>query len=86
MLPMECECMEWGVEHLTDVFLGNGHHLKCEHFRPNVGALKLLRELLAGIDHWADRRGGVPEELWEAYKQAYFICRSAFPPESKQRH
>jgi hypothetical protein len=81
---IECECSTWACEDAPAMFLGNGHNQRCEHFRPNVGAVNLLIQLCDGIDWWASQEDGVPDELWEAYSLAHFIARGRFPKEAAQ--
>lgn len=35
-----------------------------------IGLCGLIRELHKGMTYWASMEDGVPEEAWEAYKQA----------------
>lgn len=72
-------CRGWATDDVRADLLGNGHHHRCEHYQPNIGAVALLGELVNGIDSWASHEDGVPEELWDAYSNAHFIARGSLP-------
>lgn len=71
--PMKCGCQTWGCDDLTSSMLGNGHHPRCDAFRPNVRALDLLGRLVKGIEFWASQEDGVIDEVWDAYAEARMI-------------
>jgi hypothetical protein len=81
MNPMACDCLTWAHEDPTSALLGNGHHVRCEHFKPNVGALDLLRDLLKGIRAWGAEEDGVSELVWEPYRRAAFIVEGRIIPD-----
>jgi hypothetical protein len=74
MIP-DCDCATWASESVQVDMLGNGHHHRCQHFKPDEGAMELLTQLVEGIEYWASQEDGVPEELWDAYARAVFITR-----------
>ncbi len=69
----DCDCKLWGTDRPVADLLGNGHHHNCGYFVPDVGAVQLLRELVAGIKEWGAQEDGIPEWLWDAYARAVFI-------------
>jgi hypothetical protein len=72
----KCDCRTWATCGSSDhqaSLLGNGHHPTCPHFVPTVRAIHLLSELVKGIKWWADQEDGVPDELWDAYREAAFV-------------
>lgn len=76
---LDCPCIGWASEDHMSALLGNGHHLRCEHFKPNTGALEIMAHLCAGIENWASQGDGIPEDLWESYSRAKFITTGKFP-------
>lgn len=77
----ECDCKTWAETDLQSGLLGNGHNTNCEHFKRDVRAVVLLERLVTGIHFWGSLEDGVPDEVWEAYKEAHFIARGSFPKE-----
>lgn len=65
--PTDCECMDWGRNGLT---LLTGHHRHCPKYRIDAEGMRLLRNLLDGIEEWAADEDGVHWECWDAYRQA----------------
>lgn len=53
--------------------LGNGHHPTCKNYVPYANAMRLLSDLVSGINWWAAQEDGVPDEIWEVYKEVTFI-------------
>lgn len=80
---MKCECADWAGD-VRQRMLGNGHHERCEHFRPNEGAAALLARLVEGIKWWGSQEDGVPDELWEPYCQAHFIATGKWPDDAQE--
>lgn len=76
---ISCQCKEWATDDSATDLLGNGHHHKCAHFIPTIGAIELLGKLVEGIKWWASQEDGVPEELWDAYAKAVFVTTGTFP-------
>lgn len=81
--PMQCECLSWANDDFYTTVFGNGHHYRCEQFRPNEGAIKMLQDLIKGIRYWASQEDGVPDELWEAYSRACFLVEGKMPSEER---
>jgi hypothetical protein len=81
---VDCECKHWATLDGAAQFLGNGHNPRCLHFVGGVGGMELLRDLVKGIRWWAAQEGGVPDELWEAYRKAVFITEGRFLPENQE--
>lgn len=81
--PDVCECKTWGTDDAMADLLGNGHHHNCKDFVPTVGAVEIIRQLVAGIDYWASQEDGVPDELWAAYRNACFVVKGKFPAERR---
>lgn len=80
---IDCECACWAIVDPHRTMLGNGHHPRCEHFRSDVGALKLIGELVAGIRWWGAQEDGITDEIWEAYRKAVFIVEGRMIEEGK---
>lgn len=55
------------------LLMGNGHNPACPKFVSAVGGIDVIKRLVEGIRWWASQEDGVPEELWDAFKQAVFI-------------
>jgi hypothetical protein len=82
--PLQCqECYNWASTDARLRMLGNGHHENCSQFLPNVGALKLIEELRNGIKWWGNQEDGIPDQLWEPYRQATLLVKGYVPTEEK---
>lgn len=77
-------CQYWAVTDHHAMNLGNGHNPTCPHYVPNVGAVQILTDLVAGIKFWASQEDGVPDEVWEAYKKAVFITEGRLLPDDQE--
>jgi hypothetical protein len=83
---MKCDCQWWGRSDLASEALGNGHHVQCNAFKPNVRALDLLDRLVKGIEFWGSQEDGIIDEVWDAYAEARAILGrpvSAATPDGK---
>lgn len=69
----ECDCRTWAVTDHQKQQLGNGHNPACLHFVPEVNAIQLIKKMIVGIRWWGEQEDGIPEELWDAYKEAVWI-------------
>lgn len=75
---MQCDCLTWGSENIMHSLLGNGHHERCPHHVPHVGALDIIRDLVRGMEEWAHDEDGVHPEAWKAYQQAKLLLGDPF--------
>lgn len=69
-MRLDCECSGWAMECLWDT---NEHHPSCSKFsarNERYFIVKLLQDLIKGIDEWASDEDGIHQEVWEAYKRA----------------
>lgn len=77
----QCDCILWAETDFLQHMLGNGHNTNCEHFKPNEGAVRLLKELIEGIHEWATE-GAAPDSLWEVVRKATWIIEGRFLPQN----
>ena len=77
----DCKCKEWASDDLQADLCGNGHHHHCSEYRPNVGAVDLIRRLVSGMSAWASDEDGVHPDAFAAYRDGHFLVHGSFPPE-----
>jgi hypothetical protein len=63
----DCECKNWAR---VDSRVCTKHNKLCSHYDPESDALIVLQALLRGIEDLSADTDGIPEQVWEAYKNA----------------
>jgi len=68
-----CECRTWATDDMgIDAVLGHHHH--CPLAPDPVAALRdLVRDLVEGMDYWAQDCDGVHPRAWTAYRKAKLL-------------
>ena len=69
-MKLDCECSHWAMECLWDT---NEHHPNCVKYsgrNERYFIIKLLHDLVKGMDEWASDEDGIHPEAWDAYKRA----------------
>ncbi len=66
---MECEygCENWASNGMLPLL---SHHSKCPNYNPTSELIKIVTDLLKGIESWASGEDGIPDECFDAYKRA----------------
>jgi len=64
----KCECHTLTRAYSSDIY--TNHHQNCEHYDLNGDVVRIITNLIDGINSWAKDEDGIHPECWEAYKSA----------------
>jgi hypothetical protein len=63
--PIECDCKNWASDGRLPLL---SHHHRCKNYNPIKELMKIISDLLVGIEEWGAEEDGIA--CFDAYKRA----------------
>lgn len=76
----DCECVMWARDGKPPI---TKHHPNCKKYEPVAELLLALRQMVDGIERWGIDEDGIPDHIWEHWREAKFMLGEFVPQQEK---